>query len=137
MWIFPTKKQIKKEFKKIKESFKDRDKKISKVEADLNSNSQKIARLEGVISVLLKQNQVSVSKSLNKSQHKIETRIINKVRRSKKALVMAEINKLTPSMSVIEMFDVLVKEKGLCSKSSFYRYVSSLKKSQEMKLRLK
>ena len=48
---------------------------------------------------------------------------------------------LTPSMSVIEIFDVIVKEKGLCSKASFYRYVSSLKSQKvletETNLRLK
>jgi len=141
MWIFPTKKQIKKELKKISNSFKKRDdynskqdKEILKNKENIESHSIKIARLEGVISVLLSKSQVSVSQSLKKSQHRIETKIINKVRRSKKALVMAEIEKLAPSCSVIEMFDIIVREKGLCSKASFYRYVSSLKslKSQEL-----
>ena len=62
-------------------------------------------------------------------------KLINRVRRSKKSLVMAEISKLKPSMSVIEMFDVIVLEKGLCSKASFYRYIASLTNSQETKLR--
>jgi len=154
MWFFPTKKEIKKEFKKIVDSFKTRDKEISqkankrdleKLEKETNSNSLKIARLEGVISMLVNQKSQSqshkVSHNLKQSQGKIETKLINRVRRSKKALVMAEISKLTPSMSVIEIFDVIVKEKGLCSKASFYRYVSSLKSQKvletETNLRLK
>ena len=148
MWFFPTKKQVKKEFKKISNSFRNRDKKISnvqetteKIKDDLDSNSQKIARLEGVVSVLLSQKSQVVSGSIRRSQGNIENKIINKVRRSKKALIMAEISKLAPSLSVIEIFGVIVKEKGLCSKASFYRYVSSIRSQKlienETELRLK
>ena len=93
-----------------------------------------------ILSVLLNKSQSQsqrVSKNLKQSQSNIETKIINRVRRSKKALVMAEIEKLSPSMSVIEIFDVIVKEKGLCSKASFYRYIASLKSQQKMIMRHK
>lgn len=85
----------------------------------------------------------AVSSSLKQS-HKvketIETKLINRVRRNKKSFVMAEINKLPPSMSVIEMYDMIVSERGLCSKASFYRYtkeIESLNKSQSQIVRQK
>ena len=40
---------------------------------------------------------------------------------------MAEIEKLPPSLSVAEMYGVIVLEKGFCSKASFYRYIAGLK----------
>jgi len=141
---FPTKKQIKKELKKISKSFKDRDNKIKTNSKRLNqlntqteSNKLKIARLEGAISVLLSKSQVPISQSIKKSQGNIETKLINRVRRSKKVLVMAEINKLKDSNSTIEIFDIIVKERGLCSKASFYRYIQSLKSQEEVRLRQK
>ena len=151
MFWFPTKKQIKKELKKISNSFKERDNKIktnsirnlqnsnkiNQLSNQTESNKLKIARLEGAISVLLNKSQVPISQSVKKSQSNIETKIINRVRRSKKALVMAEINKLSPSMSVIEMYEDIVLSKGLCSKASFYRYIQSLKSQDLLRLRQK
>ena len=144
MWFFPTKKEVKKEFKKIKDSFKERDLKIEKLRDELKeeikNNSLKIATLEGSYLVLSQKSQVSVSPSLKKSQGKFETKLINRIKKNKKSIVMAEIVKLMPSMSVIEIFEKIVKEKGLCSKASFYRYVSSLKSQKlietETKVRL-
>ena len=129
-WLI-TKNWINKELKKISNNFNLTNKDISNNKNNINSNSLKIARLEGVISMLIREKSpVSVSKGLKKSQaisSTIETKIVNRVRRNKKALVIAEINKLSPSLSVIEMFEDIVLTKGLCSKASFYRYVSSLK----------
>ena len=101
------------------------DNKVSKKEFEQLKNTT--AKLEGSIAVLLKSQSQQVSVGLNKSQNKIETQIINKVRRSKKSFVIAEINKLTPSHSIIEIFDIIVRNKGLCSKASFYRYIAGLK----------
>ncbi|HEC66132.1 MAG TPA: hypothetical protein ENI23_12635 [bacterium] len=127
MFWFPTKKQIKKEFKKIAQSFQARDDKIA-------DNSLKIAGLQGQIAVLIAQKSLKVSESPKKSQGNIETKLINRVRRSKKALIIAEIEKLGESCSTIEMYETIVLEKGLCSKASFYRYIASLKKSQVSQL---
>ncbi len=135
LW-FGIKKEVKKSFDKIKESFKSRDKEISENKKDIVSNKEKIAKLEGIVSVLLiKSQSQKVSHNLKQSQETFETRIINKVRRSKKAIVMAEMSKLAPSMSTIEMYEEIVLNKGICSKASFYRYVTSLKKSQEVRLK--
>lgn len=139
MWWIPTKKEVKKEFDKIKDSFKnrdnnikdsfkERDEKIEKLREKLETNSLKIATLEGAYLVLSSKSQQSqVSHSLKQSQGNFETRLIQRIRKSKKSLVMAEILKLQPSYSVIEMFEKIVKERGLCSKASFYRYIASLK----------
>lgn len=140
MWFIPSKRQIKKEFKKISNSFKKRDEKISKqkvisqsLKSQIENNKIKIARLEGMMSAFLSQQQGSMKSQSHKvlispakSQGKIETKLINHVRRSKKSLVIAEINKLSPNMSVIEIYESIVLEKGLCSKASYYRYVESL-----------
>ena len=81
---------------------------------------------------ILKSQSQPVSRSLNKSQNKIETKIINKIRRTKKSAVMSEISKLMPSLSIPEIQTIIVNEKGLCSKASFYRYIASLNKSQKI-----
>lgn len=137
MWFIPTKKQIKKEFEKIKISFKKRDNKINNNSNEINKTNLKIARLEGVISMLINQKSQPVSQSLKKSHSNIETKLINRVKRNKKQFVKGEIAKLKANHSVIEMFDIIVKEKGLCSKASFYRYISSLTKSHKLILRQK
>jgi len=131
MFWFGIKKEVKKSFSKVKSH-------ISKNKADIDSNKIKIARLEGAISVLLnnsKSQSQPVSKSLRKSQGNIETKVINKIRRSKKTIVASEIKNLMGNHSVIEMYNVLVLEKGLCSKATFYRYIAGLKKSQKLIVR--
>ena len=102
---------------------------IEKNQDSIKSQNEKIARLEGMVSVMLqgKSQSLPVSSSLPKSQNKFETRLMNKVKRNKKSLIMAEISKLTDSNSTIDIFETIVKEKGLCSKASFYRYIASLK----------
>jgi len=151
MWIFPTKKEVKKEFNKVSDSFKKRDKRLNKQDSKFNnlksqmdSNKLKIARLEGIIAVLLSKSQSQKSQSQPVStslKPNIETKVINTIRRNKKSLVRAEISKLDPSLSVMEMYEKIVNEQGLCSKASFYRYISSLKsqshKISETKLRLR
>ena len=141
MWFgIASKKEVKKEFKKISDSFKERDNKINELKKEIQNNSLKIATLEGSYLVLSQKSQVSVSKILNKSQGNFETKLIKRIRNNKKSLVMAEIVKLMGSMSVIEMFEKIVLERGLCSKASFYRYILSLKSQKlietETKVRL-
>ena len=142
MWFgIASKKEVKKEFKKISDSFKVRDNKINELKKEIQNNSLKIATLEGsylVLSSSLKSQSQAVSKQ---SQGKFETKLIQRIKQNKKSLVMAEIVKLMGSMSVIEMFEKIVLEKGLCSKASFYRYILSLKSQKlietETKVRLK
>ena len=126
-------KQAKEEFKKIADAFKERDNGIK-------TNKEKIARLEGAITILMKSQSHKVSGSLNKSQSNIETKIINRIRRSKKKVVISEIRKLIPSTTIQDIKIIIVDEKGLCSKASFYRYILSLKSQKlnetETELRL-
>jgi len=159
MWLIPTKKEVKKEFEKIKEDFKDNTdyharimkdyeacmSMLKELKEDVEKDALKIATLEGAYYVLANKSQVSVSPksqgSLKQSQSNIETKLIQRIRNNKKSLVMAEIMKLTPSYSVIEMFEKIVRQQGLCSKASFYRYIESLKSQKlsetETKVRLK
>jgi len=127
MFFLVTKKELKKERDKIRASFKKRDLKFETLKEKVESNSLKIATLEGAYSALSSRSRVSVSRSLKGSQTTYETKLINKIRKSKRSLIMAEMLKLIDSHSSIEMFDIVVREKGLCSKASFYRYLERLK----------
>ena len=144
MWLIPTKKEIKKEFAKVKQSFKERDLQIQNLKEKVENNSLKIATLEGSYLILSQKSQVQshpVSDSLRQSQGKYETKLLKHIKQNKKSLVMAEIVKLLGSCSVIEMFNKIVLERGLCSKASFYRYIDSLKSQKlietETELRLR
>ena len=117
-------KEAEKEFSKISDSFKD-------LKKDIVSSKEKIARIEGVISMIIKEKSQKVPNNPKKSQDTIEIKVANRVRRNKKALVMSEIAKLKDSHSVIEMFEIIVLEKGLCSKASYYRYIAGLKSQSQ------
>ena len=137
MFGFATKKRVKKELKKIADSFRVRDEEIFKKadQKEVRALRDELNQMKGAISVLLNKSQVQVPISIKKSQGLIETKIINRVRRSKKALVMSEISKLKDNHSVVEMYEGIVLNKGICSKASYYRYIQNLKKSNEIKLR--
>lgn len=141
MWFFLSKKELKKELKKIQAIFKEKDKEIEKLKEKLESNSLKIATLEGSYLILSSKSQSQSQSSLKPVSSNYETKMIKRIRKSKKALIMAKIIELLKSHSVIEIFEIIVKEKKLCSKASFYRYISSLKSQKlietETKVRLK
>jgi hypothetical protein len=106
--------------KRIARSFRKRDESIEKNKLD-------IAQIKGALAVLMAKSQSQISNSIKKSQSKIETKLIQKLRRTKKRAICEEIRKLVNAHSIIEIKNIIVDEKGLCSKASFYRYVSSLK----------
>ena len=138
MWFFITKKEIKKIVENFKESFTNLTSQGLNNRVQIEKSKERIARLEGAISVLLSKSQKSPSHVVSKqSQGKIETKLINRLRKSKKSLVMAEISRLNDSMTITEMFESIVNERGLCSKASFYRYLSSLKSQNLVRLRQK
>ena len=144
MFWFVSKKDLKKETKKIKNSFSKRDKKttahskrLTALKDKVASNELKISRLEGALSVLLSKSQVSVSKKSQQVSHTIETQMIKRFRKRKKDIIISEIERLMPDSSVIELFDIIVSEKKLCSKASFYRYIKSLKSQRVKEVRLK
>ena len=117
-----TRKQAEKEFCKIAQGFKD-------LKKEITPRSEINLLIENAI---LKNKSLQVSISPKKSYNKIETKVINRIRKSKKSLVMSEIKKLEPSMSVIDMYEDIVLSKGLCSKATFYRYVASLKSQSQI-----
>ncbi len=114
------------EEKNLRESFE-------KVKKDIDDLGERMEMLEKSQSQksLTKSQAVSLSLTKSQSQNKIETKIISKIKRNKKSFVIVEINKLIPFHSTIEIFETIVKEKGLCSKASFYRYISSLKSQSQ------
>ena len=132
MFWFVSKKELAKERAKIKASFKRRDKRLDKLRDKIDTNSLKIATLEGALSVISNKSQVSLSQSPKRSQHTFETKLINKIRKTKRVVVMDEMLKLVSSHSGIDMFNIIVLERGLCSKASFYRYLTSLKSQRLM-----
>lgn len=131
MWLIPTKKEVKKEFDKIRDGFKERDKTIEKLRDKIEINALKIATLEGAYSVLFEKSHSlksqAVPSSLKPKNETFETNLIKRIRNNKKSLVMAEIVKLGDFTPIPELFNKIVRERGLCSKASFYRYISSLK----------
>jgi septal ring factor EnvC (AmiA/AmiB activator) len=135
MWIFPTRKQIKKELTKISKGFHKRDKRLNYLKSQIEKSKVKIARLEGNISILINKSQSQSQTSIKQVSDNFETRLIKRLRKSKSSIVMAEISKLRGSMSVLEMLDKIVYERKLCSRASFYRYLSSLKSQEEVRLR--
>ncbi len=104
---------------------------VNKLKRELDSHALKIATLEGYV---LNKSQSHIS--LSESHKGFEARLVNRIKHNKKSLVMAQIIKLLESRTVSESFVIIVKERGLCSKASFYRYISSLKSQNLLKLRL-
>ena len=151
MWLFPTKKEIKESFKKLKSHITELTSQslnnrvlIEKNQDSIQSQNEKIARLEGMVSVMLQGKSQSqslpVSMSVSKSQsvpNNFETKLVRKVKRNKKALIMQEISKLQQTHSTIDIFEAIVTEKGLCSKASFYRYIASLKSQGAIEVKSK
>jgi len=140
MWIFPTKKELKKEIKKINAAEK-------KLRERIENNSLKIATLQGSYLILAKyqaKSQNSLKQVSKQSQSNYNNKMMEIIKKSKKALIMAKIIELIENHSVIDTFEIIVKEKKLCSKATFYRYISSLKSQNlvskdetEAKVRLK
>lgn len=130
MWLVPTKKELNKELEKIKIGFTERDKVINELKQKIENNSLKIATLEGAYSLMSQKSQTAVSTSVNKSRNKIETKLLKRISQNKKSMVMTEVIKLLNDHSVQETYQIVVVEKGLCSKASYYRYVNSLKNQE-------
>jgi hypothetical protein len=55
-------------------------------------------------------------------------KIIKRIQNNKGSIVVSAINNLIKDYSVIEMYNKIVIELGLCSKATFYRHLSNLKR---------
>ena len=129
MFWFPTKKEMRRAFKVRDEKIIKLEQETEKLREKIENNSLKIATLEGAYSNLSNKNHsvpVPFPSSPKQSQGTIEVKLMNRIRNNKKSLVIAEILKLMPSHSVFDIYQIIVKERGLCSKSAFYRYINSL-----------
>lgn len=129
MWPFGSKKKIKDSFKKRDIRLNELDKKIEKLQEQIVSRHE----INKIWDLVLgkPQSQSQSQGSLRQSQSKFETKVLKKVRLSKKAITMAEIHSLAPSSSVLDMFEEIVKKKELCSKASFYRYIKDYQSQNE------
>lgn len=125
MWLVPTKKDLNRELEKIKEAFQERDIKIEKLKEQVESHSLKLATIEGAYSLISKD--VNTSKILPDS---FESKLLKKIRHNKKSFIMSEIMKLLSTHDTQSIFEVIVLEKKLCSKASFYRHIKSLKEQK-------
>jgi len=151
VWWFGLKKLIRKEREKVIKSFEERDKFLEQIKEHTSNNYHEINSLKNqVVSKdeikMMIENAVLKSQIPNNSQshsqnippiptksyenkeigERIEARLINRVRRNKKNIVMNEINKLPQNTPVIEMYEIIVLEKGLCSRATFYRYMKEM-----------
>lgn len=143
MWFLFSKKEAKKEIKKLEDKIHNLEAKqeaekerIANLDTKLSSN---LARLEGevlIINNFLNKSQSQSQSSIKQSQSNFETKVIQRIRKNKKSAVMSEINKLMQSHTMTEIFNEIVIEKGLCSRASFYRYLRSLKSQKINEMRL-
>jgi hypothetical protein len=129
-WIF-------KRSKYMKNLNSDLDKRLDKLEQKLEHRIDTVLyiALDKIHAESLKksQSQSQSHTSLKQSQNSnFETKMIQKLRKSKKDIVRTEMIKLIGFYSTNEIFEELVNKKGLCSKATFYRHLDSLKKSQKV-----
>ena len=127
MWWFITKKRFRDALKGIRKhilSVSDSTKSNTK---ELSNLKDKVSKLEGSLDMLLK-----FQTSVKPVSDKKETYVIKKFRRAKRQNIIAKISELMKSLSVIEIKEIIVDQDALCSKASYYRYISSLKDKSEI-----
>lgn len=132
MWFgIASKKEVNKEFEKIRDSFKERDSKILKLNEDVEGLKKEIVcRKE--IELMIREYLV---KSEPYSEHKSEPNQTNyervMIKRAIKtrpdALKQAIRGCLDKEMKTTEIFKLIVEEKKIISKTQFYHYLSLVK----------
>ena len=134
MWLIPTKKEVKKEFDKISKGFKERDNKIEKLQQKLNEIEQKII-LKKEIELMIKEYALSVKSEPNykpnselsrtkPNQTNYERVMIRKAIKSRpEALKQAIRGHLERGLRTTDIYNLIVLEKKLISKTQFYHYL--------------
>lgn len=130
-------KNLKDSFNKVNKIIKELSQQTLNNTSSIEENKKDIARLEGMISVLMSESQVSESKKSHKSliqvSDNLETKMLKRLRKSKKDIIITQIEESLLRMKVIDVYEIIVKEKHLCSKATFYRYIASLKSQETFK----
>ena len=98
---------------------------FEKVKEDINSINQRLK----VLSIEIKEHR-SIPKDRYKSRPMIEEKMAKKIRLLGRDKILIEneiIKQLEPGkLTTTEIEDIIVKEKGYCSRASFYNHIRSL-----------
>jgi len=120
--------KIFKDHRKLDGAVRSAHKRVSKMkyetERDLNEIKKMIAVIDGKLGLI-----TSLKTQMRRSEtetNTIERRVLREIKSNKKVAVRNMIleNKEQPTTKLL---DLLVREKGLCSRASFYRHLSDLK----------
>jgi len=148
MWFFPTKKEIKKAFDKIKAD-------INSLNFGYHTNAEKIEELKGeVVSkkeidliireaiLQIQTGQDSAPSSApksepNKVKHFEQVMVRNAVKHRPEVIRTAIRGLIERDMRTTDIFNVVVSEKKLCGKTQFYHYLSLVRNELRTELRPK
>jgi len=111
------------------------EKSFEKVKKDIENHKEKIARLEGAITILSNSHSQPLSPIIKHSQKQkgtIEDIAINKFKRAKKPEVMERIKQLLLlEKSVVDIREDLVDRQKLIPQATFYRYVKKIQSEND------
>lgn len=133
MWWLVSKKRFRIALSKVYGFIRDIIKESTETKLEVSNLKERIAKLEGSMQPLSSQvSGIKVSdKGIKSETKRIETRIASRFMRNKKEMIKNAVSQLLPkNLPTSELEYVIVKKKGLCSRASFYRYLSELEKSQ-------
>lgn len=125
MWWLVTKKRFRKAFWHLFRL-------IKADTATLQNHSERITKLESIITMLLREkSQVSSIKKVSDKSETYEQRALKRFKRNKKSLIIEKIKPLLDKgMTTTDLEYRIVKQEKLCSRASFFRYMNELRKSQ-------
>lgn len=150
MWLIPTKKEVRKEFDKIALAFKERDDKIKELEKKIDSISR--TELELMIKEIILSINSGPKSGLESGPDQIELKtepnrtrpnqtnytremVRNAIKTRPEALKQAIRELLDRDMRTTDIFNLIVKEKQLISKTQFYYYLSLVRAELKTELR--
>lgn len=107
----------------------------------VKSNNEKVAILIEQIDKLLSKHPFSSSGTGSKGSERvpIELRLVKQFQQNKAAIVKNKILSLleTKEFSAYGLYALIVEQEGLCGKTSFYRYLRDLERSDKVRVELK
>jgi hypothetical protein len=129
MWFIPTKKEIKKELKKISDSFKERDKVLKEIRDNIISKKEiELMIKEAVLDLKVQFGALSEPKSEPNQRKEIkqfERVIYQKAKKMRpEAIKQAIRGLLEKDLTTTDIYKEIVENKRLCGKTQFYHYLS-------------
>jgi hypothetical protein len=129
MWFIPTKKEIKKELKKISDSFKERDKVLKEIRDNIISKKEiELMIKEAVLNLKVQFGALSEPKSEPNQRKEIkqfERAIYQKAKKMRpEAIKQAIRGLLERDLTTTDIYKEIVENKRLCGKTQFYHYLS-------------